>query len=177
MPVVESLAVLAPAVAVEVDRRRARLAASAPGPLLDLRDPEARAEVAAAAVDGGHTGAYATVLSAFDLVRFPDLFAALAGIAGCLTPEGELRFVEPVQRPGALGVVLATAWSRHPAVAGLHLQRDLAATARAAGFTVTEIERFTMPTPVWPLRHFAEGAARRFPTPPASDRRGGGDGR
>jgi hypothetical protein len=151
-------------VAREVDRRRAALLRSAVPPVLDLRDPGADREIrAATAGRAAHPGRYATVVSAADLIWSPDLFAALTGIARCLAPEGEIRFVEPVQRPGALGVVLGTVWAAQPVVAGMHLQRDLPATLRAAGFTVTDIERFVMPTPVWPLRHLAMGAARRFP--------------
>jgi hypothetical protein len=149
----------------QVERRRAALVVGAAEPVLDLRDPGGDAELRAAmAGRPTHPGGYATVVSATDLIRYPDLLAAVAGLARCLAPDGEIRFVEPVQQPGALGTILGTVWSARPAVAGLHLQRDLAATLRAAGFTVTDIERFTVPTSVWPLRHFAVGAARRFPT-------------
>lgn len=153
-------------VAHEVERRRSALLGAAAHPVLDLRDPAARDEVRASALGRPpHPARYATVVTAADLVRYPDLLAALTGIGHCLTPDGEVLFVEPVQRPGTLGVLLGTLWSGCAAAAGMHLQRDLPATLRAAGFTITDIERYVMPTFVWPLRHFAVGAARRIPPP------------
>lgn len=166
---------LPPVVAREVERRRTALLGAAARPVLDLRVPAARDEVRASAAGRPPRPArYATVVTAADLVWYPDLLAALTGIARCLTPEGEVRFVEPVQRPGTCGVLLGTLWSGRAALAGMHLQRDLPATLRAAGFTVTDLERFVMPTFVWPLRHLAAGAARRIPPPPAREASRGG---
>jgi len=155
-------------VAAELALRRVHLLAEVAGAVLDLDLPRARAEVAAA---GEHpparSGAYDTVLSTAQLVGFPDLGAALRGIERLLAPEGELIIVEPVHHPGALATVYATMWSHHPAVAGLHVERDVCRTVRSVGFVVTTIERFSMPTSVWPLRRFVSARARRFPGYPA----------
>jgi hypothetical protein len=38
--------------------------------------------------------------------------------------------------------------------------RDLPLAVRAGGFVVTDLERITMPTPLWPLRWFVDACAR-----------------
>jgi hypothetical protein len=100
------------------------------------------------------------VLSVAALVAVADLPAALRGAAAVLDPAGRLLFVEPVARPGWPGVVASSAGAALPAVRGQHLGRDLLVALRSAGLPVTDLERFTMPTPIWPLRSFVDGCAR-----------------
>lgn len=161
--------------------RRIRLFADIDGPVLDLASSTARQAVAAAgargashairAASGGPARAIAPgvggtgvpiVVSVGALVCFPDLGAALRGIAACLAPGGEAWLVEPVARPGMLATVVASLWSHHPAAAGRHLARDLPAALRAEGFTITDIERFTMPTRIPSLRSFVQLRARQI---------------
>ena len=66
-----------------------------------------------------------------------------------LRPGGELRFLEHVRAhdPGAARqaqrVLDATVWPR--LFGGCHLARDTVAAIEEAGFTITELERFSFP--------------------------------
>jgi ubiquinone/menaquinone biosynthesis C-methylase UbiE len=78
-----------------------------------------------------------------------DQTTALAEARRALRPGGELRFLEHVRahEPG-LGrrvqrVLDATVWPR--LFGGCHVARDTVGAIEAAGFTVTELERFTFP--------------------------------
>lgn len=78
-----------------------------------------------------------------------DQDAALAQARRVLRPGGELRFLEHVQthEPGPMrrvqGVLDATVWPR--LFGGCHTGRDTVAAIERAGFTVTELDRFTFP--------------------------------
>jgi SAM-dependent methyltransferase len=153
-----------PAVRVELTGRRARLEAETAGTrVLDLADPAARALVSVA---GGDTpdpapgDRYDVVLSVCALVTMADLPEAVRGIERLLRSGGRFLFVEPVLLPRWSGVVAASFGSRLPAARDLHLGRDVPLALRAAGFLITDLERFTMPTSVWPLRPFVDGCAR-----------------
>jgi cytochrome c biogenesis protein CcdA len=56
-------------------------------------------------------------------------------------------------------LVGASAGALLPAVRGRHVGRDIALAVRSNGFIITDIERFAMPTSIWPLRAFAQGRA------------------
>jgi len=144
--------------------RRTRLLADATGRVLDLSSPGALAlvERAAREVDPVE-GCYDVVVSVAELIGLPDLHRAVVGVERLLGPGGEFRFVEPVQHPGMAATVVATAWCAHPTLAGLHLERDLPLVVRTVGLTITDLERFTMPTLLWPMRPFVDGRARRIP--------------
>lgn len=96
-----------------------------------------------------------------ELCRVEDLDGELARLRLDLAPGARVVFVEHVGRPGVLGR-LQHAWgelaSRLPW--GCHVGRDVVAAFRRAGFLVTDLERFTMPTPVPVLRSWVSGVAR-----------------
>ena len=129
--------------------------------VLDLSQAAARSAVLAAARDGGSSRRYDLVVSVAELIRFPDLTLALQGVECMLKPEGELVIVEPVHHPGTAATVFASFWLAHPAIAGTHVERDVTQAVRSVGLTLTDLERFTMPTTVWPLRLFIHARARR----------------
>jgi hypothetical protein len=154
----------------ELERRQQVLAGLARGRVLDVGSPSGRdllvrtVRAAGGPIDDGPdaAGAYDTVVSVAGLVRFPDLVAALRGVERLLAPEGVLLLAEPVGRPGPVGLVVASAGSLLPPVRGAHLARDVPAAVRAAGFLMTDLERITMPTAVWPLRHLVQARALRW---------------
>jgi hypothetical protein len=89
-----------------------------------------------------------------------DLDAALARIHDDLPPGGRFVFVEHIGHPGLLGG-LQRAWSTSTARLpwGCRSGRDVPAAVRRAGFHLTDLERFTMPTPVPVLRSWVSGIA------------------
>lgn len=78
-----------------------------------------------------------------------DQAAALAEARRVLGPGGEVRFLEHVRahEPGftrrTQRVLDATVWPR--LFGGCHVSRDTVAAIEAAGFTVTDLERFDIP--------------------------------
>jgi ubiquinone/menaquinone biosynthesis C-methylase UbiE len=114
-------------------------------------------------VVAGHAGALPAEDSAFDaavaslvLCSVPDVSAALTEIRRVLRPGGELRFFEHVRSEnplfGMLEGALTPVWSR--AGGGCRLNRDTAASIRAAGFEVEQCERVFYA----PLRFFPRHA-------------------
>ena len=98
--------------------------------------------------------------SVTELCRAADLDAAVAALAATLDAGQRLAFLEHVGRPGVAGRAHALAdvlWSRLEG--GCHVDRDVPAALRRGGFVVTDLERFTMPTPVAVLRPWVQGTA------------------
>jgi hypothetical protein len=146
--------------------RRLRLLANVDVDVLDLSSPAARAEVVRAGQrDDEVAHRYRAVISVAELVRFPDLVLALRGVERLLADDGDLWLVEPVHHAGPAATVLGSLWSVHPAVAGVHVERDVALAVRSIGLTLTDLERFAMPTTVYPLRLFVQARARRLAVP------------
>src|SRR3954452_12966849 len=145
------------AVVAEVDRRRARVLERARGRVLDLGDAGALEIVFdAARASGADVPSelrYETIVSTCRLVDVADLPTALAGLRRLLADEGELHLVEPVNHPGLASLLVTSAWSVAPTLRDLHLGRDVVRATRAADFAVVDLHRFTVDTPVWPLRH------------------------
>lgn len=135
------------------------------GRVLDLDRPEARAEVARASVERHVVPAYDTAVSVAQLVRFPDLVAALRGIDRLVEPDGELFLVEPDGRPGLVALFLDSLWARSPWVSGFHVARDLTGSLRSTAFVLDDIERFAMPTAISSLRCAVEVHAVRVAVP------------
>lgn len=154
-------------VADRLTTRRAALLARAHGRTLDLCTEAARALVSDS-IGGSprsRSDRYDTVVSVCALAAFADLPAAVAGIAALLDHDGCLLAVEPVATPGPAGVIAASLWDGWAVRRGLNLSRDVPAALRAAGFTLTDVDRFEAPTLVAPLRRFAQIRARLFPEP------------
>lgn len=143
-----------------LDRRRSEALSRAAGRVLDLSDPDAR-EVLASAIDGQAAAEWDWVISVAELIRFPDLPAALGAIDRLLAPGGRLLAVEPVNRPGTVRVLALAPWGATPWVRGFHVGRDLTAALRATTLVHDDIDRFTFRTAVAPLRHFVSLGARR----------------
>lgn len=116
-------------------------------------------------------GRYDAVISVAGLARLPDLGAAVSVLADMLAPRGVMMAVEPGFRPGAMALVAASLGALLPAARGVHLARDLPATIRSAGLTVTDVERFTMPTLIWPLRPFVQVRVERIEVDSPGQRR------
>lgn len=154
---------LPPVVAAEVRRRRGEVLASARGRVLDLDSPEFTGLVDGTGLaEPGDEAPYDTIVSTGRLVAAPDLFLTLTALTGRLADDGELHLVEPVGRPGTMGLLAASLGTCLPGMAGLHVARDVPAAVRATGLTVIDLERFTVPTAIWPLRHFVQLRATRL---------------
>ena len=152
-------------VEAELARRRAHLVGRASGRVLDLDRPEARAEVAAVAAGGTEgVATYDTAVSVAQLLRFPDLVAALRAVDRLVAADGTFLLVEPTGRPGPAAVVLQTLGAGRGAVRGFHLGRDVTAALRSTGFLLDDIERFAMSTTHPGLRHAVEVHAVRAPS-------------
>ncbi len=115
----------------------------------------------------GH-GPFDTIIS---LIRTPlvaDLNRFLRTLTGLLADEGRLLFLEPVARTGRTGRLLALGGRLGRSVGGLHLDWDLPAEIRALGLTITDLQRFEVPTVSAPFRPFVEARVRRALSPPVS---------
>lgn len=140
------------------------------GDVLDLNLVGALREVEEAIAPASSTMAttsegaarYDTVIGVAALAEVVDLGRLMSGIARLLRPDGRLWLVEPGYSPGLCAAAVTTLWSYHPALRGRHVGRNLAATVRSVGFTITDLERLTMPTTVRPLRSFLSIRAERF---------------
>jgi SAM-dependent methyltransferase len=86
-----------------------------------------------------------TVVSTFVLCTVPDPAATLSAIRRLLRPEGRLLFLEHVRAGGwraAMQRVSAPVWPRF--FDGCHVDRDSVKNIRAAGYLITDLERFTL---------------------------------
>ena len=178
-PVVASAAPAAPLLAdlpprwpaalrADLGRRRDVLlgfaAASGCDQVLDLARPDHRhlvAQVVAGTSDGRNEGGFDAVVSTAGFARFADLSAAINAVDALVRPDAVWLACEPGYRPGLAAMLVASLGVLLPPARGVHLARDLPATMRAHGLIVTDIERFTMPTLLWPLRPFVQLRAVR----------------
>jgi SAM-dependent methyltransferase len=103
-----------------------------------------------------------TIVTQLVLCSVPDVRPVLAELDRVLAPAGRLLFIEHVPRRAStapLRELARPAWRL--VTAGCDLGADLPSALRAAGFTVTDIERIGLATFVPPLRSLALGQARR----------------
>jgi SAM-dependent methyltransferase len=146
----------------EFARRHGQLIAGATGAVLDLDDPAARAQLLDAMNDPDAEARFDAIVSVGQLIRFPDLLAAIRGMERLLVSDGRLLIVEPVDPPGFLATLATSVWAGTRPMRGFHLGRDVAATVRSTGFVIDGIERFAIPAVIYPLRHAVSmGAGRR----------------
>jgi SAM-dependent methyltransferase len=103
-----------------------------------------------------------TIVAQFVLGSAADLTATLRVCDQLLAPEGRLLVLDAMPLRGIrLAVVeagrpVATGWlRRHDA------GRDVVARLRASGYTITDLQRFALPTVVMPLRRLFTASARR----------------
>ncbi len=154
------------AVSAEIDRRRNRIERAARGRVLDLDDPEGRALVAdtmVAPTTVPVADRYDTIISTGALTTWPDLRAVLVGLDRLLADDGDLWLVEPVNHPGLWGLLAGSVVAALAPSQGRHLSRDVVATVRSVGMTVADLDRFTVPNRVWPLRRWVDARAVRIP--------------
>ncbi len=121
-------------------------------------------------IELGH-GPFDTIVS---LIRTPlvaDLNRFLRTLTELLADEGRLLFLEPVARAGRTGRLPALGGRLGRAAGGLHLGWDLPAEIRALGLTITDLQRFEVPTVSAPFRPFVEARVRRPISPPVSSPR------
>lgn len=132
--------------------------------ILELARPDHRhlvTEVMTHGPDPATPRDFDAVVSVAGLSRIADLSAAVAAVSELVTPDAVWLACEPGYRPGLLAMAAASAGVLLPPARGVHLARDLPATLRHHGLVVTDIERFTMPTLLWPLRPFVQLRAIR----------------
>lgn len=176
---------LPPNVQVAVRSRRRALARRARGAVLDLGGAESHGALwpdlgvtdvvvtADAASDPGRelsaladSGArFDTVFSVFRMAAVADLDELLDRVRHVLTDDGRLLFLEPARRGGSLGPVQRLLAPGITLATGWRVDRDIPATLRAAGLSVTDIERHRTSTVQWWLRSLIEGAAHRALAP------------
>ncbi len=106
-------------------------------------------------------GPFDTIVSLIRTPLIADLDRLIRTVDNLLAPAGQLLVLEPVSRSGRFARSLAVSGSFMRATNGLHLDRDIPAWLRAGGMTVTDLERFEVPTVPAPLRPFVEARALR----------------
>ncbi|WP_280336425.1 class I SAM-dependent methyltransferase [Nocardia wallacei] len=132
-----------------------------PQPLLRARTVRATEEapVPVEVIDGAaeqlpfDEGEFDAAVACMTLCSVTDPAVALAELARVVKPGGRLRFFEHVRSESprmrrVQRVVDATVWPL--LVGGCHTGRDLLSTLDAAGFTITEVDRFRFPDTAFP---------------------------
>jgi hypothetical protein len=104
-------------------------------------------------------GPFDTVIAQFVLSAVRDLSVWLRFLRDL--PAEQVLFVDPAP---LRGVRLAASELARPFLTGVggqhELSRDVVGRLRSAGYTITDVERFSLPTLVIPLRHLVAGVAR-----------------
>jgi SAM-dependent methyltransferase len=102
-----------------------------------------------------------TVVSVVALPAFPDVHAVLGPVADRLVPGGRMLVLEPTRDHRMAPRVLSMPGQVLRPLAGLSLGREVPSAIRRCGLRITDMERLTMPTLLWPLRTVVRLTARR----------------
>ncbi len=105
------------------------------------------------------------VMSVAALAADPAPAEALERAVAAAGAHGVLVALEPYRPPGLRGWLADRAAGAVRARYGVRVDLPVPALVREAGFVISSIERFTMPTRVLPLRPFVEIVARPAPVP------------
>jgi len=174
---------LAPEAQLLTRARRRSLIGRAEGRTLDLGGAEAhhglwstRRDLEALVLDGttdprlaelvGAGERFDTVVSVFQMAAATDLTALLDQVRAVLADDGCLLFLEPTRVGGRTARLQRFASRGVAAIAGWRADRDVPMSLRAAGLSVTDVERHRVPTLQPWLRQLVEGRAHRA-LPPA----------
>ncbi len=162
-----------PVLPAGLDLRRRRLLASARGRVLEIgggigRDLPDYPKVDSVTfvepdeVDSLSPAVFDTVVCMLVLCTVDDLDGALRAIARRLAPDGRLLFLEHVRGGGVTSVaqrVVRPAWQRF--FAGCRPDRDTVAAVRAAGYLITDLDRFSMRLTVPVVSPAVQGIAKK----------------
>lgn len=105
-----------------------------------------------------------TVVSVAHLAGAADARAVLADVVAALAPGGQVLAVEPVADHRRWARRLGEGPMAWRAPGGGASSAALPSTIRATGFTITDLERITLPRTLWPLHQLVR--LRAIPTPP-----------
>lgn len=128
-----------------------------------LADAAVPVEVHGCAIEDADLPAssFDTVVCTLVLCTVADLPSALTSAHRLLVPGGRLLYLEHVASPGVRGAaqrLVTPVWKR--VVRGCHLDRDPLPAMRAAGFAVTDCERFALPLGAGLIASAVQGQAR-----------------
>ena len=137
--------------------RRSRLLAMAEGDVVDLSSRHGLASLASrpdASADA--------VTSVLTLCSVPDVHATLTEVRRVLRMGGRFLFLEHVtDRPGSRTATDLVGVSWRLMGGGCDPTRDIPYEVRRARLLITDLDRFTVPTPAVPLRRCVAGVALR----------------
>lgn len=109
-------------------------------------------------------GSYDTIVATLALCTAVDLDAALAGVAACLRPDGQLLVLEHVRGTGLTGLAQAAAAPFAQALgSGCRLDQQLAPALRRHGLDLTDCARFTARIAGGLATPFVAGVVRHRP--------------
>lgn len=107
------------------------------------------------------------IVSVMQLATVADLAGTISRLGRLLTPDGQLRFLEPGRLTGTVGRAQRLAAPMVTLSTGVRLARDIPHELRKNSLSVTSLQRHRTTTAQWWLRLLVEGDAHRA-LPPAA---------